>query len=128
MPGARDLTSVVITAEIEDQFLITSSLVKVRPSLRGHSSGFAARPAVSAGPCGPAGDPLVGDLEPAWLEPTDQGIGLVGRHTKTARGSSSRRYGQPVFLRGCPGSTRYSVGRCVLGAVVRSASLPGRWR
>ncbi len=74
-----------------------------------------------------ASDPLVGDLEALGFEPTDQWI-VGGRHTKTARGSSSRPTGCRCFLRGCPGSTRYSIrSPGLLGAVLplRFASLAG---
>jgi len=87
-------TSVVITAEIEDLFLITSSLVKVRPAASSAARHFQLLPPQSLrlccaaparlrcrgscpSPCG--SDPLVSDLElfgrsiSLELEPTDQG-------------------------------------------------------
>jgi len=75
------LTLSLITAEIEDQFLITSSLVKVLASEEA---------AGAASPAGPA-IPLVGDLE-HLLEPTDQG---TDSQTHIDGSSLSSRLGQP---------------------------------
>ena len=97
------ITLSLITAEIEDQFLITSSLVKVLPVVR-------------------LVGPLVGGLEP-WLELTDQGI-VLQTHIDGSRilEPSSR---QPVFLRVVAGVYPiFTWSNCVRCRGISSNGLP----
>ena len=72
---------------------------------------------VCRGCCPLSCGPLVRSLE-LLLEATHQGADYpLARHTKDDSRSLEPSFEQPVFLRGSLGSTRYSVGSCVLSAV-----------